>query len=164
MYCPICGSESTQGLNYCKRCGANLTGTMQPIEAPTRASLTGFPFALALIGLSIATAIVALGGLGIILAVVEDLARQPTQSDLPKMILALGIPMISAISGLLVWQISRLLSLPRQTTSMRLHPQRLERASALPLVAAPQAGVASITENTTRNFDPSIYREPREHE
>ena len=24
MYCPHCGTESTQGLNYCKRCGGSL--------------------------------------------------------------------------------------------------------------------------------------------
>ena len=29
MFCPYCGTESTQGLNYCKRCGANLGAGLQ---------------------------------------------------------------------------------------------------------------------------------------
>ena len=99
-----------------------------------------------------------------VLTFVEDMARQPTSGDLPKMILVLGVMMISAISGLLVWQVSRLLSLPRQTANNLLQPQRPTRAPALPLVPAPPGAVASVTENTTRNFDPSLYREPRANE
>jgi hypothetical protein len=163
MYCQICGSESTQGLNYCKRCGASLTVTVQAVEAAAPRGLTGFPFALTIVGISIATAIVALGGLGIVLAVVTDLARSPTAGDLAKMILVLGVMMISAISGLLVWQVSRLLSLPRVTSSTPLQPQRPARPAPLPLAGVPPAGV-SVTENTTRSFDPSLYREPGANE
>jgi hypothetical protein len=106
--------------------------------------------------MSVATAFVVLAGLGIVLSFVQDMASQPTSMDLAKMILVFGMMMISAISGLLVWQIARLLSLPRQTSTL-LQPQRPTRASAPPLVAAPSA---SVTEHTTRNFDPSLYREP----
>jgi hypothetical protein len=159
MYCPNCGSESTQGLNYCKRCGANLSGAVQTVEVPAGAALTGLPFALAVVGLSVATGVVALGGLGLILAVVDNMARNPTAEDLAKMILVLGIMMVSAISGLLVWQISRLLNLPRKSASAPLQSQRLARPSAPPLASAPSA--ASVTENTTRNFDPALYRDPK---
>src|SRR5919112_3602873 len=30
MYCQHCGAESTQGLNYCNRCGSNLGALAQP--------------------------------------------------------------------------------------------------------------------------------------
>lgn len=35
MYCPHCGAESTQGLNYCNRCGGNLNppATVNPQSA-----------------------------------------------------------------------------------------------------------------------------------
>jgi hypothetical protein len=160
MYCPIC-SESTQGLNYCKRCGANLTVSAQPVESAPTVRLTGFPFALAVASMSLATAAVVLAGLGIVLSFVEDMSRQPTSGDLARMILVFGMMMITAISGLLVWQISRLVSLPRQTTSTILQAQRPPRAAVPPLVSAPSA---SVTENTTRNFDVSLYREPRADE
>ena len=29
MFCPFCGTESTQGLNYCNRCGGNLGALLQ---------------------------------------------------------------------------------------------------------------------------------------
>jgi len=32
MYCPNCGDQTTQGLKYCKRCGAGLSTSTSPSE------------------------------------------------------------------------------------------------------------------------------------
>jgi hypothetical protein len=38
------------------------------------------------------------------------------------------------------------------------------REYSVPQLPAPPVGMPSVTENTTRNFDPSRYRERGEHE
>ena len=156
MYCPVCGIESTQGLNYCKQCGSNLTVALQTTE-PRVGGLRGGHFAFALASLSLGTAVVTLGGLGIVLAVVEEMSRQATSGDLPRLILLLGLPMICAISVFLIWQISRLISSSRQSPAALPQPTR-KSVSAYPSLpmAAPVAD--SVTEHTTRNFDPNRLR------
>ena len=161
MYCPVCGVESTQGLNYCKRCGANLTIALQTTE-PLGRGLKGSHFALALASLSLGTAVVALGGLGLVLSFVEDMSRQPTSGVLPKLILVLGLPMVFALSVLLVWQISRLIGVPRQSAAALSQPQRPVVSTYPPVqIASPLADSAgSVTEHTTRTFDPSRVKRP----
>ena len=168
MYCPVCGVESTQGLNYCKRCGANLTVALQTAEPPVGGGLKGSHFAFALASLSLGTAVVALGGLGIVLGFVQDLSHQPTSGDLPKLILLLGLPMVCAISLLLVWQISRLIAMPRQSTGALSAPPRPVVSTYTPApvqIAAPLAdSAASVTEHTTRTFDPHRVKRAAEDE
>ena len=158
MYCPVCGVESTQGLNYCKRCGANLTIALQTTEPAVGGGLKGSHFAFALASLSLGTAVVALGGLGLVLSYVEDMSRQGTAGILPKLILLLGLPMVFAISVLLVWQISRLIGMPRQSIGASPPPPRPAVSTYTPVpvqIAAPLAdSAASVTEHTTRTFDP----------
>src|SRR6185295_2921772 len=103
MYCPVCGVESIQGLNYCKQCGANLTVALQPAEhSGVGSGLKGNHLTFAIAGLSLGTAIVTLGGLGIVLSFVQELLRQPNAGDLPRLVLVLGLPIVCAISVLLV--------------------------------------------------------------
>ena len=156
MYCPVCGVESTQGLNYCKRCGSNLTVSLQPAEPPAGSGLKGSHFALALASLSVGTAVVTLGGLGIVLSFVQDLSHQASAGDLPKLILVLGLPMVCAISILLVWQISRLISVPRQSLGALSRPPRQQANTYAPvqMISPPADSGGSVTEHTTRTFDP----------
>ena len=156
MYCPVCGIESTQGLNYCKRCGANLTVALQTTGQQAASGLKGSSFAIAVASLSLGTAVVALGGLGLVLSYVEDMARSGNSGVLPKLILLLGLPMVFATSVLLVWQISRLISMPRQSFGTLSPPSRPQVSTYAPVqIAAPPAdSAASVTEHTTRTFDP----------
>jgi uncharacterized paraquat-inducible protein A len=162
MYCPVCGVESTQGLNYCKRCGANLTVAFQTTEQPpVGVALKGSHFALALASLSVGTAVVTLGGLGIVLSFVQELSHQP--GDLPRLLLVLGLPMVCAISILLVWQIARLISMPRQSLGALSPPPRQQVGPFAPVqMVSPPADSGgsggSVTEHTTRTFDPRRVR------
>jgi hypothetical protein len=36
MFCPYCATETTQGLNYCNRCGGNLAPVPSVTEQTTR--------------------------------------------------------------------------------------------------------------------------------
>ena len=165
MYCPVCGVESTQGLNYCKRCGANLTVALQPAEAQPSAKLTGVPLALTVASLSVATAIVSLGGLATVLNYVEDMTGQANSGDLPRLILILGLMMVTAISTLLVLQVSRLIGASRLAPDVSSQaPKPVIVSYAAPQIPAQGPIVASVTEHTTRTFDPARYSEPRANE
>jgi hypothetical protein len=155
MYCQVCGSESTEGLNYCKRCGANLTLALQTAEPSRSVGLKGAHFAIAMASLSLGTAVVSLGGLGLVLGYVEVMAREGPSGVLPKLILLLGLPMVFATTVLLVWQISRLIGMPRQSTAMSMPPPRPHVSAYAPVQIAPPLAVssASVTEHTTRTFD-----------
>ena len=71
MFCPYCGTESTQGLNYCKRCGGNLAPLAQAPAQETRPAVVS-PVAAWAAGLT-TTAVVVLG-LGTIFPVTSELA------------------------------------------------------------------------------------------
>lgn len=154
MYCPVCGAESTQGLNYCKRCGAGLSGPNTPIES--KASF-GKMF-----GLILPVALVCIGGFIALFSTVYNLGER-TGFDTRALIAIMGFggATVVCVVGLLVWLLLRLAgyeptrqqgreerSLPRDYTPQQLPPSPIS--------------MPSVTENTTRNFDPSRYRERSE--
>jgi hypothetical protein len=73
MFCPYCGTESTQGLNYCKRCGGNLAPLAQGAAQESRPAVVT-PGAAWAAGLS-TTAIVVIG-LGMIFPITTELAAR----------------------------------------------------------------------------------------
>lgn len=153
MYCSACGIDSVEGLKYCKRCGANLTTTLEvfpPAKMPVALTLAflvviGFVFCV---------------GLGVPLASAEDLAKIfPTREMLFIFAADLGVTL--AIVAMVVWVFLRLIRLHHQTGPVRtidLQPAE----SARPQIAAPPQSVGSVTENTTRTLDQRRYETPRE--
>ena len=167
MYCPVCGSESTQGLNYCKRCGTNLTATTNPIratEAISSAKLTGAAWAVAL-----ATVAVALGGLGIVFNSAVGLLRpspfgpQPISgtSTIVALMVAFGSATVFGTVALLILLFSRFLGAAQESRGpARLAKQPPVAGEYKPAeIAPPPSVVGSVTEQTTRNFDPALYRD-----
>jgi hypothetical protein len=147
MFCPSCGTEST-GLNYCNRCGANLTGPTAPVElAPI--SLTK---PILIIGAVIV--LLTLGGLGGIMSGTIEMVRGgagPVSPAIP----IFGLPTLLVIDILLIRQLSKLIDAalaPERRQIVRPQTQsydpRLSQPSAARLEPAP-----SVTENTTRFFD-----------
>jgi hypothetical protein len=148
MFCPSCGTEST-GLNYCKRCGANLTGPVASVElAPI--SLTK---PILIIGAVVA--LLTLGGFGIIISGAIEMVRSGAGAVSPA-IPIFGMPTILTIDILLIRQLSKLINAalaPERRQVAGSQPQsyadpRLSRSSTARLESAP-----SVTENTTRFFD-----------
>ena len=68
MYCPVCGAESTQGLNYCKRCGSGLGASTPPMEP--RASFGK------MMGMLLPVAVVSLGGFIALFSTVYGLSER----------------------------------------------------------------------------------------
>lgn len=153
MYCSSCGLQLTQELRYCPRCGANLSPPA-PSEKPP--NMVGPAWAV-----SVAVTLITLAGMGLLFAFATIITTRGLNLHagifLMVTLFMLGILMVD---GLLIRQLSRLLSLyekPQARGSAR--PNELEGKFA-PQLEAVRETPLSVTENTTRTFDP-VPRERR---
>ena len=155
MYCPNCGAESTQGLKFCKRCGASVASSAD-ITTPQKFPVGLTAGFLGIIGL------IALVGLIGPLAVATDLVKQGIALNNLKPILFLSPIVTFGIVGVLIWLLLRLIKIYQQPGGQ---PQIKEvqaegsKAYTPAQIAAPPESVGSVTEHTTRNFEPSRYRD-----
>lgn len=162
MHCPACGAEVTSGLRYCKRCGGNLFEPVQPTAQPAlpASRLNGAAWAIAL-----ASAVITLGGLGIVFTHASGLMRLGVVSNgnplpLAIVMMALGSTTVFGVVALLIRLFTRLLTAPAPEAAA---PTIKSIASA---PAYPQLGAtpASVTEHTTRTFRPPVYDEAQARE
>lgn len=154
MYCPVCGADNQQSVKFCKRCGAS----MSLPSTRSRSDITPDK----LTGMFWSVAILALGGLGVILGCMVPLLAVGIDQRMMGIIALIGFVTIFGIAGLLIRQLSRLISI------VQANPAQITTANTTAEYAQPQITgqprpVSSVTENTTRNFDP-IYTEQRTRE
>ena len=145
MYCPICGAQSTHGLNYCKRCGTNINSPAPASENERRWTVPPFAFLFA--------AIVCIAGFIALFSTIVALAEHGIDPKVLVAITAFGGGTVVAVVGMFAWLLLRLAGVPM--------PTRQDRVTAveMPQIAAPPLSAPSVTEHTTRNFDPVRARE-----
>lgn len=145
--------ELTSELSYCNRCGANLKPTSTQSAVPPK-KLVGAAWAI-----SIAITLVTLGGFGMVFAIVMALITNGINLSEGGMVLILvSLLIILAIAGLLVRQLSRVISMPQVSgDAPSAQRPRLEE-KPVPQIGVAREPVSSVTDHTTRTFDP-IYRE-----
>lgn len=151
MFCPVCGAESTQGLNYCKRCGAGLSASTLPIES--KASFAK------MMGMLLPLAAVSLGGFIALFVTAYNLGARPG-FDARALIgfMAFGGATVVCVIGLLVWLLLTLSGYQSVRSQDKSDKKQVRDYSPQQLPPSP-ISMPSVTENTTRNFDPSVYRE-----
>jgi hypothetical protein len=154
MYCQSCGTEVTKELNYCNRCGANLNQSLNLPEQSLRP--------VNLTGPTIAIALMVVIGLGIIFASISDLARKEIHPAALTWMVICGLAMITGVTALVLRQWSHLAGAVKQKeqTLPRKKPAESESAP-MQLPAMRSEPVPSVTDHTTRTFDP-VYRKPVE--
>ena len=162
MYCPSCGTEYTIELKYCNRCGANLSTEMAATHEPVVVSLTKPTL---IVGLTLV--ILTIGGFGGLIGGAMGLAAVVHGNDPLIAIIVLGMLTIMVVDIFLVRQLSKLISasLSSSTRTQPRRPNVLANPSPvqLPQPSTPRLqGVPSVTEGTTRFFEP--YRSPAEAE
>jgi uncharacterized membrane protein len=156
MYCSTCGTQSIQGLNFCNRCGATLNA-----QAPVVPSFSISKPSLILGGL---VAFITLVGFGALIGGVGELARKGFEHEQGMILLFFGMFIILVVDVLLLRQLSRIINASLQTgqSAPAAKPAREIAEPALDtqrkLNAPTFEPVTSVTENTTRTFEP-IYRE-----
>ena len=160
MFCPYCATETTQGLNYCNRCGGNLAPLTQGPSQETRVVVaSGAAWAA---GLS--TAAVVIIGLGMIFPIATELTAKgmgPLAVVAIALLVALGVVGCAAML-LRFW--SLLFGIGSQSTNAPTAAAALPqpRAQNTRGLDAPRfdslnpAPAPSITEQTTRTLE----REP----
>jgi uncharacterized paraquat-inducible protein A len=150
MYCPTCGIDSVEGLKYCKRCGANITGAL------STSSSTKFPLALTIAFLIIIGGIF-LVGLALPMAASHDLmAAGFSTGQLMSLFLAdMGVTLVLVV--LMIWLFLRLIKVHQQTSGAASVPKAVTSDFAPPQIVAPPQSIGSVTENTTRSFEPRVY-------
>ncbi|MGA9771075.1 MAG: zinc ribbon domain-containing protein [Blastocatellia bacterium] len=174
MYCPGCGAASTPGFKYCKRCGGNLTETVQlndPVMPPARNTLAAF-------FLAVATVAITLGGLGIVFTNSMELVRPaPPGFSAPmhdaaitaSMMVMFGTATIAIVVFLLAKLFARVMGLApagnnsaqsKKPVTSIYQPAQM----SAPQLSAPPAAVSSVTEHTTRTFRPPVYDEVNRRE
>ena len=153
MYCSSCGNEITVELNYCKRCGANLS-------LPSTNLTTPVPVPVSFTGPSIFLALTIICGLGIIFIGATELIQRGLNPVALSWIVLFSMATLFGCTALFIRFWSKLVSLQRESvfTQQAPRPPALERPGQhqLPPRFEP---APSVTENTTRTFSP-VYRDP----
>ncbi|MGZ5435024.1 MAG: hypothetical protein ACXWID_07610 [Pyrinomonadaceae bacterium] len=102
-----------------------------------------------------AVALVTLGGFGMIFGLVMTLITRGINLSPSGMFwISFALLVILAIDWLLVRQLSRVLDMPRLSADAT-QPKKPElREKPMQQIGAPREPVSSVTENTTRTFEP----------
>ena len=155
MYCSSCGIEVSKELNYCNRCGANLPSSVNPVPqvyAP-RVKLTGPSIALALmVVMSIAA----------IFSGVNRLALNGVHPTALVWMIIISLGMVFGVAALVIRLWASLLTNSSART-LEQHPAQLRKPQPNAQLQAAQTGpmnapISSVTDHTTRTFEPA-YRE-----
>jgi hypothetical protein len=147
MYCPSCGTEVTRELNYCNRCGANLSLAANVSEQPVRIVSTSGPIW--------AMAMMVVISLGIMFASVTDLARRDVHPAALTGIVLGVIAMLFGVVSLFLkyWSSMNGGAQPVERPAKRSKEIAGEQRQAQ-LPPSRMEPVSSVTENTTRTFNP----------
>lgn len=164
MYCQSCGTEIQPGLNYCNRCGAQVTGlATAPAERVVfmPSDVTGPVRWLA--ATICATMIL---GFIILFTAIGHLAGRGVQTDPLVIIAALGLIGIFVVELSLIRMMSRLIFEGREQAQLagakmaNVNELRPASAQQLTQTAVATGPMHSVTDHTTRTLE-HARREPR---
>jgi hypothetical protein len=160
MFCPSCGAEYAIELKYCNRCGANLSSSVAPQPEPVTVSVTKPTLIIGVLML-----LVTLGGFGALVGGAISLAPILHDEDAFMAIIMFGMLTILIVDIFLVRLLSKLIgaALPSKTQPRTVYPSIPAGMPAQfqpPTTTARLQPTPSVTENTTRFFDP--YSAPAE--
>jgi hypothetical protein len=151
MYCSGCGAEMPEGLNYCSRCGASLNAAAN-VPAPLIAPMSFTKLAL-IIGFTLVL------GMITVFASVDKLLSRGVAEPAVVLLAMLGLVTVFGVSGMLIRLWSKISGLSSQPAPRPVQQNRqqgyLEQPRAAQLPPRP-ANFGSVTDHTTRTFDPIL--------
>lgn len=177
MFCSSCGNQIADTLTYCNRCGfrlidksdnsvlANLSTALQKkLTEKKEGESSSKSLVTILQGLMTLTAIVVLGGFGIIIGLVAILLDKDIPHQEIFKFVVFFLMAVFGISFLVIHQLSRALNvyLKQQTKESLNDSQqaKIEGRSTAQL-EEPKEPFISVTENTTRTLD-KVFQERSE--
>jgi hypothetical protein len=156
MYCPSCGTEYTIELKYCNRCGANLDTGLSTQSQIAPVSITKPAIVLGAI-----LVMLTLGGFGMLMSAAIELSRSGRWApDAITTMVIMGMLTILTTDIFLVRLLTKIInaSLSSGATTPQRRSKALANASAIQIPQPSTSrlqGVPSVTEGTTRFFEPS---------
>jgi hypothetical protein len=159
MYCPTCSAFITEGVAYCPRCGGRITpGALAPVQPPAKLGEV-------IQYLTVTTGAVALGGFifAFVLAVV--LSKRGMDTSAIVILVFASLLTVCIISGMLIRLLARSMNAYMHTdgrveAQQKPEPGRRISNTNTAQIEEPRQPVSSVTDHTTRTFDP-IYKDTR---
>ena len=153
MFCSYCGTESTQGLNYCNRCGNSLSAPAQTETEKVRPAVS----ASTAWAIGVTTMLLVLIGLGMLLGALTDLVHNISADAVGFIMICGSLTVLGSVLMLTrFWM--RLLTAPKQSRLASLIAARraatgeLGPARMSALADTPPSSISSVTEHTTRTL------------
>jgi len=150
MFCPSCGFSYTQKTNYCKRCGGSLSVT-NDTDTPKmpRSRLAGMFWAIAMLCII---------GLIAVFNSYDHLIGRGLRGDEALVPFMAGLMFVGAIAGLLIWQLSRMITAHQKGERNVIVEKHYIREAPPAQLGAPTDPIQqaveppSVVEHTTRQF------------
>ena len=111
-----------------------------------------------------AVAVFGISGLAISFLGLLALAHMGVRGDLLIAPFICSLVAIFGIAGLLIWQLSRLVTLSQQQLGGANSARPAVKAPQPAQIAAPPEAAPSVVEHTTRQFAPAAYKHPGAHD
>ncbi|HJP93646.1 MAG TPA: hypothetical protein VJ875_16930 [Pyrinomonadaceae bacterium] len=149
MYCSSCGVAVAQGLSYCNHCGAKLNRS--DVVAKSAEVKPGL-----LVNAMVVTFIFGLGAIGMLMGIMKVILGLRVEPILAFMLLPLMLMLV--LEGVFMRLLLRGNRGTRETSDKELSNQQTTTELDAAQTPALPEGMPSVTEHTTRAFDP-IYTE-----
>jgi len=151
MYCSSCGVAVAQGLSYCNYCGAKLSGARREAHIETSEVKPE-----SLVAAMVAVFVLGLGAITVLMGVMKAVLGLNVGLILAFTLLSFLIML--SIEGVIIRLLLRRMRGPEETgDAVALKGQATRELDAAQARALPEP-VPSVTEHTTRAFEP-VYNE-----
>lgn len=154
MYCSSCGAAVAQGLSYCNYCGARLSGAQGDGAVGSSEVRPEF-----LVAMMVAAFVLGLGAIAVLIGVLKAVAG----FDLPFLLAAtiLSFMMMLLVEGVLIRLLLRRKMETRASGAAERPKEQTTRELGEAQARVLPEPVPSVTEHTTRTFEP-VYSEPKQ--
>ena len=155
MFCPYCGTESTQGLKYCNRCGGNL-GALTGAQGSRPAVQAGTAWAV-----GTTTALLGILGLGLTVALATELSHTSippgTLLTIVASVAATALGSVYLVTRFWMWLLggARVAAVAGEEPRPGVRPSHTSELDPSRQRALADKPFPSITEQTTRTLDPA---------
>jgi hypothetical protein len=153
MYCHACGTPTSQLTRYCNRCGSQLTATVEDSPAKTAREKRLDEYLDGLFWITVFGLAFVFGGMVILKKI--NLSNW----------LILGYIFLSSVAflinfGLSLWRVAQIHREGKTDHTLAPAPNTGELSASIDISALPP--IPSVTENTTRSFDPVYVKRKTE--
>ncbi len=144
MYCSSCGTAVTPGLSYCNRCGAELTAKERKTADTGDVSVESLVWALVA---------VTVGGIGAVMVLIAVLSKV-FGKEILLFVTLLSFLLVLSTTAMFLWLLLRRMRRADESSDAARRSEQETKELGAATRRALQEPLASVTEHTTRTFEP----------